>query len=726
MSKTPRRWKSRRVKTPTVLQMEAVECGAASLAMILAYYGLFIPLDVLRVECGVSRDGSKASNMVKAARKYGMTAKGFQKEPDDLHNLPLPMIIFWNFSHFVVLEGIKGKQAYINDPAGGPRKISMEELDEAFTGVVLTFEPGPEFNKGGRRPDIFRSLAERFSGCWQALLFVVLAGLFLVIPGLVFPAYTRIFIDDILVKGMESWLKPLVLAMGLTAIAHVILTWTQRYFLLRLQLRLALSGSARFFLHVFRLPIVFFAQRFAGDIAVRVQLNDNVAQLLSGNLAVTIVHLLTVVFYAVVMSQYSIFLTVIGIGFALMNLAALRFVSYRRKNLNMHLQQEYGKIMGVTMNGLQMIETLKATGAESDFFSRWSGYQAKVVNAQQRLSASTQMLSLIPTTLSSLNQVVMLSAGAFLIMNGHMTIGMLIAFQGLMTGFMTPFNTFVNMGSTLQETHADINRLDDVVANPPDGRFSGKDIGAGDPAAGEAKLTGRLELNKMTFGYSPLEPPLIKDFSLSLEPGARVALVGGTGSGKSTVAKLVTGLYAPWDGEILFDGQRISDIPRRVFTNSVSMVDQDIFLFEGSVQDNLTMWDTTIFERDLIRAGKDACIHDDIVSRPGGYSATVAEGGGNFSGGQRQRLEIARSLAGKPSFLVLDEATSALDPPTEKQVDDNIRRRGCSCLIVAHRLSTIRDCDEIIVLDGGEVVQRGTHEELRDREGLYAELVKEQ
>lgn len=726
MSKTPRRWKSRRVKTPTVLQMEAVECGAASLAMILAYYGLFIPLDVLRVECGVSRDGSKASNMVKAARKYGMTAKGFQKEPDDLHNLPLPMIIFWNFSHFVVLEGIKGKQAYINDPAGGPRKISMEELDKAFTGVVLTFEPGPEFNKGGRRPDIFRSLAERFSGCWQALLFVVLAGLFLVIPGLVFPAYTRIFIDDILVKGMESWLKPLVLAMGLTAIAHVILTWTQRYFLLRLQLRLALSGSARFFLHVFRLPIVFFAQRFAGDIAVRVQLNDNVAQLLSGNLAVTIVHLLTVVFYAVVMSQYSIFLTVIGIGFALMNLAALRFVSYRRKNLNMHLQQEYGKIMGVTMNGLQMIETLKATGAESDFFSRWSGYQAKVVNAQQRLSASTQMLSLIPTTLSSLNQVVMLSAGAFLIMNGHMTIGMLIAFQGLMTGFMTPFNTFVNMGSTLQETHADINRLDDVVANPPDGRFSGKGIGAGDPAAGEAKLTGRLELNKMTFGYSPLEPPLIKDFSLSLEPGARVALVGGTGSGKSTVAKLVTGLYAPWDGEILFDGQRISDIPRRVFTNSVSMVDQDIFLFEGSVQDNLTMWDTTIFERDLIRAGKDACIHDDIVSRPGGYSATVAEGGGNFSGGQRQRLEIARSLAGKPSFLVLDEATSALDPPTEKQVDDNIRRRGCSCLIVAHRLSTIRDCDEIIVLDGGEVVQRGTHEELRDREGLYAELVKEQ
>ncbi len=726
MSETGRRWKNRRVKTPTVLQMEAVECGAASLAMVMAYYGLFIPLDVLRVDCGVSRDGSKASNMVKAARKHGMTAKGFRKEPDELHDLSLPMILFWNFNHFVVLEGIKGKQAYINDPAGGPRKISMEELDQAFSGVVLTFEPCPEFNKSGQRPDIFRSLSEKFLGCWQALLFVVLAGLFLVIPGLVFPAYTRIFIDDILIKGMESWMKPLVLAMGFTAIVYFMLTWIQRYYLLKLQLKLALSGSARFFLHVFRLPIVFFAQRFAGDIAVRVQLNDKIAQLLSGNLAITIVHLLTVVFYAVVMSQYNIFLTVIGICFALMNLAALRFVSYRRKNLNMHLQQEYGKIMGVTMNGLQMIETLKATGAESDFFSRWSGYQAKVVNAQQKLSASTQMLSLIPTTLSSLNQVVMLSAGAFLIMKGHMTIGMLIAFQGLMTGFMTPFNTFVNMGSILQETHADINRLDDVIANPPDERFSGQGIVQGVPAPGGAKLSGRLELNKVTFGYSPLEPPLIRDFSLSLEPGARVALVGGTGSGKSTIAKLVTGLYAPWDGEILFDGRRISDIPRRVFTNSVSMVDQDIFLFEGNIQDNMTMWDTTISERDLIRAGKDACIHDDIVSRPDGYTATVEEGGGNFSGGQRQRLEIARSLACKPSFLVLDEATSALDPPTEKQVDDNIRRRGCSCLIVAHRLSTIRDCDEIIVLDGGEVVQRGTHEELRDQEGLYAKLIKEQ
>ena len=555
---------------------------------------------------------------------------------------------------------------------------------------------------------------------------MVFAGLFLTVSGVVFPAYIRIFVDDILVKGMNSWLKPLVLAMAITAIFSLVLTWTQRYFLLRFQLKLALGASARFFLHVFRLPIVFFSQRFAGDISVRVQLNDKIAQLLSGNLAVTIVHLITIVFYAVVMMQYSILLTAIGIGFALLNLAALRYVSYRRKTINMHLQQEYGKIMGVTMNGLQMIETLKASGAESDFFSRWAGYQAKVVNAQQRLSASTQMLSLIPSTLTSLNQVIMLSMGAVLIMNGQMTIGMLIAFQSLMVGFMTPFNSLVDMGSLLQETHADINRLDDVIANPPDRRFSERKAEPGASGGVEAKLTGRLEMKNVTFGYSNLEPPLIENFCLSLEPGDRVALVGGTGSGKSTVARMIAGLYAPWDGEILFDGMSISDIPRRVFTNSLGMVDQDIFLFEGSVEENLTMWDTTIFERDMIQAGKDACIHDDIVTRPGGYSAVVEEGGANFSGGQRQRLEIARSLTCKPTFLVLDEATSALDPPTENKIDDNIRRRGCSCLIVAHRLSTIRDCGEIIVLENGKVVQRGTHEELRDQEGLYAELIREQ
>ena len=715
----------KRVKTPTILQMEAVECGAASLAMILAYYGLYLPLEVLRVECGVSRDGSKAGNILRAARKFGMTAQGFRKEMEALREMPLPAVLFWNFNHFVVFEGIKGNYAYINDPAAGPKKISIEQLDKSFTGVVLTFKPEENFKKGGQKPNIFRSLKYRFAGCGKALLYVVLAGLFLIIPGLVFPTYTKIFLDDILIQGYTSWLNPLLLAMGITAVVKLLLTWLQRYYLLRFQLRLALSGSSRFFHHVLHLPIPYFNQRFAGDLAGRVQLNDRVAHLLSGQLAITLIHLITVSFYAVVMMQYSVLLTLVGIFFALLNLVALKLASERRKTVNMALQQDHGKLMGETMTGLQMIETLKAGGVEQDFFSVWAGYQAKVVNGQQRLSVSTQLLAAVPAGLLSLNHTIMLFGGALLIMNGQMTIGMLIAFQALMMGFMSPFSHFVNIGSLLQETHADINRLDDVTVNPVDKAFQRAEDG-GQRTEGAVKLTGRLELKNITFGYSPLEPPLIEDFNLTLRPGERVALVGASGSGKSTVAKLVTGLYEPWQGEILFDRKPLSEIPRRVFTHSVAMVDQDIFLFDGTVRENLTLWDATVSDATVIQAARDACIHDDIMARPDGYDGRVGEAGANFSGGQAQRLEIARGLTGNPTFMILDEATSALDPETEGLVDSHLRRRGITCLIVAHRLSTIRDCDEIVVLDRGKVVQRGTHTELRDQEGLYAELIRAQ
>lgn len=426
------------------------------------------------------------------------------------------------------------------------------------------------------------------------------------------------------------------------------------------------------------------------------------------------------------MLQYSTFLTILGVAFASLNLIALKLVSDYRKNLNSHLQQQNGKLLGVTMHGLQMIETLKASGLEPDYFSQWAGYQAKVVNTQQRLSVSSQILSSLPTSLTALNRVAVLGMGALLIMNGSITIGILIAFQLLMAQFMLPFDNFVKMGSKLQESYADINRLDDVLANRTDTRFKKGSPASVEAVSRPAKLDGRLEMTNVSFGYSPLAPPLIEDLSISMKPGARIALVGGTGSGKSTVAKLVTHLYSPWTGDIQLDGQRLSDIPGHIFTNSVAMVDQEVFLFEATVWDNLTMWDDTASQQDVIRAAKDACIHDDIVSRPGGYMSRVDEGGTNFSGGQRQRLEIARALAGNPTFVVLDEATSALDPPTEKLVDDNLRRRGCSCLIIAHRLSTIRDSDEIIVLERGKIVQRGTHDQLRSQKGLYAELIKSQ
>lgn len=717
-------WHNKRIQTPTVLQMEAVESGAVSLAIILCYYGMIVPLEELRRECGVSRDGTKSSYILKAAHKYGLVARKFHKEPEALKELPLPMIVFINFNQFVVFEGVKKDKIYINDPETGPKVISKKEFNQSFTGITLTFKPGPEFKKGGQKPSLFNSLKSRMHGSKSALTYVVLAGLFLVIPGLVVPTFLKVFVDDILVGKMNNWLFPLLIGMGFAAFMSGAMTWLQKYYLLRLETKLALSSSAKFFHHVFYLPIEFFNQRFGGEIVNRVLINDRVAQILSGDLATNMLNVVMIVFYAALMFQYDIALTLIGIFIVLFNLAALRFFSHKRINLVQKMMQDQGKSLGTAISGLQMIETHKASGSESDFFALWAGYQAKVKNAEQELGVSSQFLSAIPPLLSSINNVIILTVGAIKIMNGHMSMGSLIAFQSLMFSFTGPVNQLVNLGSQLQEVRGDMNRLDDVLRHPLDKQFSDE---ANLPASieiTETKLSGKLKLKDITFGYSNLESPLIEGFNLFLKPGARVALVGSSGSGKSTIAKLVTGLYQPWSGEILFDGKPRNSIVRDLLTNSIAMVDQDIFMFEGTVRENLTMWDSTISEVDLIQASKDACIHDDISERTGGYDSKVVEEGSNYSGGQRQRLELARALVNNPSILILDEATSALDPNTEKIVDDNLRRRGCTCLIVAHRLSTIRDCDEIIVLEKGKVVQRGTHEEMRNIDGPYSRLIE--
>ncbi len=716
------RVKPKKQRVPTVLQMEAVECGAASLAMLLGYWGRFVPLEELRLACGVSRDGSKASNILKAARTYGLEAKGFRKEPEAVKEMQLPVMIHWNFNHFLVLEGFQNGQALLNDPAMGPRTVTEAEFDQSFTGVVLAFKPGADFVPGGEKPNIISGLKKRLKGSEIALTYVILVGLALVVPGLLIPIFSKIFVDDILLAGKQSWLAPLLLGMGLTALLRGLLTWMQKYYLLRLQTKIALSTSGQFMWHVLRLPVEFFSQRYAGDISSRMQSNDKVAVLLSGQLAVNALNLVMVVFYFVLMVQYSLSLSLVGAVVAAGNVLYLRYVSEKRVDLSRRLQMDRGKMMGTAMSGLQVIETLKATGAESDFFAKWSGFQARALNTEQQIGVTNQYLSAIPGFLSAMTNAVVLVLGGLIILKGDMTIGGLVAFQSLMASFMNPVVGLVGLGGQLQEIEADMNRLDDVLKYPVD-RQARTDEPEDDAAATHRKLDGYVELRNVSFGYSPLEPPLIEDFSLALRPGQRVALVGGSGSGKSTVAKIVTGLYRHWSGEILFDGRARSGISRVALTGSLAMVDQDISMFRGTIRENITLWDETISELDMIRAAKDACIHDDITARPGGYDSMLDEGGGNFSGGQRQRLEIARALAGNPSILVMDEATSALDPLTEKLVDESIRRRGCTCIIVAHRLSTIRDCDEIIVLDKGKIVQRGSHEELMKDGGYYADLI---
>lgn len=710
-----------RVKTPTVLQMEVVECGAAALSIVLAYYGRFVSLEELRVACGVSRDGTKASNILKAARTYGLIAKGFSKQPNQLAELRMPAVAFWNFNHFVVVEGFAPGKVYLNDPARGPCVVSEDEFRSAFTGVVLVFEPGEQFVKGGQRPGMIGALRSRLRGSGAGLLYVVLASLALSITGLVIPIFTKVFVDNVLARAATGWIGPLLVGLLIIALLRAALTWLQRFYLLRLSTKLAVISSYQFLRHVLRLPVEFYTQRYGGEVGGRVEINDRLARVLSGDLTTSALNLLMIVLYVAVMLSLDVVLTSLGIVIAAVNFAALQYVSRMRKDINVGMLQERGKMLGTSMSGLQTIETMKATGRESDFFSRWAGHLAKVVEAEQKMQLSSLGLEAVPSFLSAITTVAILGVGATRVLEGQLSVGGLVAFQGLMLGFMDPIHQLVSLGSTVQELEGEMSRLDDVLRYPVDPAVTDDEPEL--PPGVPSKLSGSLELKEIVYGYSRLDPPLIQGFSMSLPPRARVALVGASASGKSTLAKIISGIYQPWQGEVLFDGQSRKQIPRQVVVNSVAMVDQEFFLYEGTVRQVLTMWDTTVPEADIIQAAKDACIHADITARAGGYDSPVEEGGRNFSGGQRQRLEIARALVGNPSLIILDEATSALDPITEQQIDENLRRRGCTCVMVAHRLSTIRDCDEIIVLDRGAIVQRGTHDELQARPGLYRQLI---
>jgi NHLM bacteriocin system ABC transporter peptidase/ATP-binding protein len=711
----------KRARTPTVLQMEAVECGAAALAIVLGYYGRIVPLEELRVACGVSRDGTKAGNILKAAREYGLKSKGFSKQPESLLEMKLPLVVFWNFSHFLVVEGFAKDKVYLNDPAIGPRTVTWEEFSQSFTGVVLAFEPGPEFQPGGKKRGLWGILRHRLERSEVGLGYVILASLGLALIGLIIPIFSKFFVDYILATKFNEWLYPLLIGMTMTAALRSGFTWLQQYYLLKLSTKLTVTSSYVFLKHLLHLPMEFFTQRYGGEVGARVEINDKLSELLSGQLAANALNLLMAFLYVILMFAFDLVLTLVGLTIAVLNFVALQYVSRARKDINVRLLSERGKMMGTTMSGLQAIETLKATGGEADFFSRWSGSMAKVMVSSQRMDLLSRGLGAVPSYLSVLSSVAILGVGALRIMSGDMTIGTLVAFQSLMMAFMQPVVALVNLGSTLQETEGELNRLDDVLRYAEDESIT---VGAKSFANGAPpKLTGLVEMRHITFGYSRMEKPLITDFNLTVQPGSRVALVGFSASGKSTLSKIVTGLYRPWEGEILFDGLLRDDIPRDTIANSLALVDQEFFLYEGTIRDVLTMWDPTIPEEAIIQAAKDACIHEDIASRPNGYDGILEEGGRNFSRGQRQRLEIARALVGNPSILVLDEATSALDPVTEQQIDENLRRRGCTCIIVAHRLSTIRDCDEIVVLDWGEVMQRGTHEELNQSRGIYRELI---
>ena len=735
-------FRAHRRHTPTVLQMEAVECGAAALSMVLAFHGSWISLEELRVACGVTHDGSSASNLLKAARSLGLESKGLRIEVTDLATTVLPAIAFWNFNHFVVVEGANRSGVWINDPANGPRHVPWNEFDQAFTGVVLTFAPGPDFVPSGEEPSLVRGLASRLRGARGALAMCLLAGLGLIVPGLALPAFLQVLVNDVLAPTNRHGNGIIIALIGgllLAAAVSGALTWIQQATLVRLSTKLSLSMSSRFIEHLLRLPIPFFQQRYAGTLVTRLNVNDEVASLLSSQFTTALLKLVTVAFFAVLMFVYSPVLGVITLAFALINLVVLRSSATRRANASRKIVLEEGKLVSTAIGGIQNIEAIKATGEEGGIFARWAGYRAKMSNSNQQLGVPTAVVSSVPVLLSMLNVVVILGFGGWEVLTGALSLGTLAAFQSLSTNFNAPIAQLVELGAVTQDMAGKLASVDDVLNHPEDEMLTGAaaDIGseartrateevpAGVPARVGRKLSGLLELSDVTFGYDRFAEPLLSGFHLTVKPGHRVAIVGPSGSGKSTIAKLVCGLYKPWHGQVLFDSTPRRQIPPDVMAASLAFVDQDVVLFAGTVRDNLTLWDPTTTNASLVAAARDASIHADVVRRPGGFDRAMQEGGGDWSGGQRQRLEIARALTGNPSFVVLDEATGALDPVVEEEIDRNIRARGCSCLIVAHRLSTIRDADEIIVMDHGRTVQRGTHDDLIAEGGLYSTLVAE-
>ena len=716
----PRRGGRRAV--PTVLQMERTECGAACLAMVLAHYGRWMPLEELRVRCGVSRDGTKALNIIRAAKALGMVTRGVRVKFRRLFEFRCPMIVFWNFNHFVVLEGFRGDRVYINDPAQGPRTLTRDEFDADYSDVCILLQPGPEFLKGGSRPSVLRGLLSRLGYARTPLLFVILATLALIIPGIALPTLLKVFVDDVLIPRSGTLMIPLMIGIGLTACLQAVLTWLQHMCLARMETKLAVVATTRFFLHLFTLPMTFFHQRYAGDVVARVMSNDKVAQMISSELAIGTVNLLTMVAYGGVMFSYDPALAVAVFGMVSFNVVALRAAARAREDDSRRLLKEQAKVAATSVNGLNMIETLKADGSENTFFARWSGQHTNAIQAQQSLGVRTSLLNVVPPLLSSLSTVAILGFGGYRVLEGVLTIGGLMAFQSLARSFSTPIEQLTQFSASLQTIVGDIGRLDDVLNHEQDEHTFEIDETAAVTAVPEVKRSLRLE--NVTFGYSTMAPPVVEDFSLEVLPGRRVALVGGSGSGKTTIGKLACRLVTPWSGSVRIADVDVKNVSPDQLGSMISYVNQDIVLFDGTVRDNVTLWNSQIDDQTVTQALRDAAILEEVMSRPGMYDTPVGENGCNFSGGQRQLLELARSLVINPDILVFDEATAALDPITEVLVDDNLRRRGVACLIIAHRLTTVRDADEIVVLDHGRIVERGTHEHLLARGGAYSALIR--
>ena len=707
------------VKVPVVMQLETLECGAACLSMILAYHGKWLPLERVRMDCGVSRDGSNAKNIGKAAQNYGLKTKAYRFEPDDLKKKnSFPCIIHWNFNHFVVLCGFKGNDAVINDPARGKVIVPENEFDEAFTGICLFFEPDEGFEKSGKPRSVYSYALKKTSDAKESSLLIAVCSAIISVLGIITMAMSRTYIDTFLAGNNDTLLMPFIIFLAVLGFLQIIVLGIKEISLHRIDGRFAAIGTCEFMWQILHMPVQFFSQRTSGDIQLRMKSNAEIAKNIVINIAPLALDALMMVLYLAIMLKYSLILTLIGVVSVVVNLLLCGYVAEKRTNIMRVMLRDKGRLATATVSGIEMIETVRVTGAENGFFERWSGYQAKVNTEETNYAEIDYKIGILPELVYSLTDIIVFATAIMLVIKGEFTPGLLLAFQGFLGAFMKPSKKLLQAVQLLQELQCDIERVEDVMEYKQDRVYKEKS-----DADKYRKLRGNIELKNVAYGYSRLEEPLVKDFSMTVRPGQKVAIVGMSGCGKSTIAKLVSGLYQPWEGEILFDGKSITDIDRAVFTGSVAVVDQDIILFEDTIANNIKMWDDTIEDFEMIMAARDAQIHNDIMERNGGYNYRICEDAKDFSGGQKQCMEIARVLAQDPTIVILDEATSALDAKTEHEVVKAIADRGVTCIVVAHRLSTIRDCDMIIVMEDGRIAEQGTHDELYAKGGLYTTLI---
>ena len=707
-------------RTPSILQVEHTECGVVSLAIVFGYFNKWFSIEYLRDACGVSRDGSNALNLIKFAKDVGFDAHAYSLELEDLKELgSFPMIIHWKFNHFVVLEKIKGKKYWINDPANGRQVLDEREVDESFTGVVLTFQPDETFTPSGNPPSWVKSLVHYAGEIKYGLLLATALGLALVIPGALLPILSIIFIDYVLVQNFKDWLPVLLGGIGVLAVLQFLLNYLQQTITLVFQTRLSIALNSRLISKSMNLSLAFFSQRSASEVAGRSQLVDQLSALITGPLGKSFIGLLTAVVYWFVMFYFDTKLSLIVLGIAAVNLLYFSWQIGRVRELNQAITRESSLNTGEQLQALQLLPEVKISGLEKNLLAQLIGRKTKLLNETNRLTVKRSIIESLPTFLNSGSYAIILFFGGHEVIQGNMTFGVLVAFQGLVMQFLGPIQQMLGHFTDIQETQGSIDRIDDIFSQNDDSIKNNND---------EEQVRGLityplLELKNITFGYQKLQPPLLENFSLTIEPGKWVAFVGASGSGKSTITRLVSQLYKPWSGSISLGGVPIETIDGKDFSQYITFVDQKIVLFNATIAENLSMWNSSITFEQLTKAAKVACIHEWIINRPTGYSHKISEDGTNISGGEKARLEIARALTVEPTLLVLDEATAGLDPSTENTLLQSIRQNCSGGIIISHRIEPVSICDEIITFENGKIVQRGSHNDLmNDQDGLYARL----